>query len=103
MCNNGDRTCALDTFDSSAVCILGTCQTSCTTGNLNDNNNCGACGVKCSAGSICDPVSQICVTPCPSGGQLNDNSNCGACGTKCSDGSFCDTQLLICVTLQVVL
>ena len=67
-----------------------------------DSGNCGACGMACAAGSVCQagkcqatcPVNS---TACPSGkgGMVctnlqTDSLNCGACGTVCPSGAFCN-------------
>lgn len=58
--------------------------------------NCGACGVACAAGQICQ--AGACIDPCAPGlgwcaGQcvslLDDAGNCGACGNACAPGQAC--------------
>ncbi|MBX3199527.1 MAG: hypothetical protein KF850_12020 [Labilithrix sp.] len=72
------------------------------------DDNCGACGIQCDAGTrclldpegvprcMCDPGTSLCVTGrdeerafdrgyCADFG--NDNDNCGGCGVKCKTGS----------------
>lgn len=79
------------------VCQNGTCVGACNAGSPCGNgqtccngrcenlqttaNNCGACGVTCSATEAC------CAGSCKSTTTLN---NCGACGVTCGVDQFCD-------------
>ena len=60
-----------------------------------DANNCGACGVRCSASQVCR--AGIC-GPCPAkdtqckdqcADLMNDSANCGACGHACAGATSC--------------
>lgn len=60
-----------------------------------DSANCGSCGTRCAAGSVCS--AGACVADCPSsqracdGGCFDltvDPRHCGACGTECT-GGYC--------------
>ena len=65
---------------------------------LNDDTNCGACGVTCAYDEFCD--TGACAAICPGVGQelcdgecadtLNDTLNCGACGVTCAYDELCD-------------
>ena len=70
-----------------------------------DSHNCGACGVVCAAGQICQQgacaadsyapplVCDAGLTDC--GGTCvdltSDNNNCGACGAACGEGMYCNS------------
>ena len=63
-----------------------------------DRLNCGACGVVCAAGEICDG-SGVCELSCQEGLEdcggtctnlATDRLNCGACGVECAAGEVCD-------------
>jgi len=63
---------------------------------LFDRSHCGACGVACDVGEICDLGA--CVTRCAEGtlrcGDVcvdvgSDAANCGGCGNACADGQVC--------------
>jgi hypothetical protein len=68
-----------------------------------DDENCGACGVACTAGQRC--AQGVCAATCASGftacntatcaDLANDRNNCGACGHSCASGrcanGACDT------------
>jgi hypothetical protein len=65
-----------------------------------DNNNCGTCGTKCAAGSLCTVVAGVasCALQCTAptkncGGTCTDTAtskaNCGACGTACAGAQQC--------------
>ncbi|MEM1414757.1 MAG: MXAN_6577-like cysteine-rich protein, partial [Myxococcota bacterium] len=71
------------------------CDGLCTNTNAN-RLNCGACGVSCGAGEICN--AGVCETSCPDGQEacdgscvisLSDVANCGGCGNACADGEVC--------------
>ncbi len=67
-----------------------------------DTENCGKCGLVCSAGQACDKG--VCSQDCPAsntkcardGGAATcvnaktDNANCGACGKACKSGEVCN-------------
>jgi hypothetical protein len=96
-CSSG-LCCTNGTFNSGGICCtLGTenCSGACSD-PLTDNNNCGACGNVCGAGTSCQ--AGTCKSICASGelfcngsciNPLLDHDNCGACGTTCGTGS-CD-------------
>jgi hypothetical protein len=66
-----------------------------------DTENCGLCGLTCTAGQAC--VAGKCSTSCPSGDSIckgsngksacvnerSDNTNCGGCGKSCKAGEIC--------------
>jgi hypothetical protein len=60
-----------------------------------DANNCGACGVRCSASqvcragtcAVCPPQDTQCKDQCAD--LMNDNANCGACGHACAGATSC--------------
>lgn len=61
-----------------------------------DSNNCGSCGNKCPAGTVCS--GSACQTACPSGEILcggvcistsTNTNNCGSCGNICPSGIAC--------------
>jgi hypothetical protein len=61
------------------------------TNTQGDNNNCGRCGMACSAEQVCS--AGVCVAPCALGSDRcagtcvnlqNTTTNCGACGVACS-------------------
>ena len=105
-----------DLFGAEFFCQSGTCKMSCAsdsakhTGDCNNNvadgcevdldcdsNNCGACGVKCPAGTNCVGGNCGCpagLTACgPAGCGLEcvdlklDDTNCGVCGKVCEPGA----------------
>jgi hypothetical protein len=68
----------------------------CETSLTSDPNNCGGCGVVCSAAQVC--TSGECVAECApdetlcDGVCVNENTdpnNCGGCGTVCPTGQAC--------------
>jgi hypothetical protein len=75
--------------DPGACCINGQC----TPTDLTGNENCGACGNRCTGGTIC--VNGAC--QCPSGQAncsgtcttMGTNQNCAACGNACMGGQSC--------------
>ncbi len=59
-----------------------------------DNSNCGACGVMCAPGLMCNGVQCVCQPPLQDCGMgctdVQANSqNCGACGVSCGPGLVC--------------
>lgn len=61
-----------------------------------DNDNCGACGVVCSAGQTC--VSGACKVSCATNltacgnscvDTMTDSNHCGSCGNACGSGQTC--------------
>ena len=53
-----------------------------------DNDNCGACGVKCGAGQFCSGGKCYCKDPCDCIDNFeSDPENCGACGNRCPGGN----------------
>jgi hypothetical protein len=112
------------TCDTGQVCSGGTCANACggddagtdtlctpdsgvpyCANTKTDNANCGACGVTCGSGQVCQ--NGACANGCASqdGGVqtlctpdagtpycadvTSDNSNCGACGVTCAQGTTC--------------
>jgi alpha-tubulin suppressor-like RCC1 family protein len=89
------------------VCGIGACEmgygncdrdaaNGCETNLRTSSSHCGACGMACAAGLVCE--AGRCVAPCPSGftrcGETcaaldYDPMNCGACGMRCPAGSLC--------------
>lgn len=72
---------------------------------LSDATNCGACGVACAAGEVCDLGG--CALNCAGGSTKcgnacvdvqNDPAHCGNCDTTCAAGEVCDngTCALVC-------
>ncbi|AKV04404.1 Tryptophan synthase alpha chain [Labilithrix luteola] len=103
------RMCAVTT------CTLpwATCPSSefpCSTNLLNDDDNCGACGVRCGGVEVDTKSKWTCVDgqcafgcygtgwhDCDNDGSngcetdtLGDSANCGQCGHQCPDGLVCD-------------
>lgn len=93
--------------NATAICVANQCQYACNVGYadcnanmlfdgcetflLNNNSNCGSCGLNCPAGTICS--NGQCVANCASGltncggncyNLLTDVNNCGACGVICA-------------------
>mgnify|MGYP001216225524 CR=1 FL=1 len=75
------------------------CDTNCTD-VMNDDNNCGACGVSCGSSKICQQG--ICQarcsyfeTGCPDGCHdlSYDSQNCGTCGNICPVGLACNRSI----------
>ena len=107
-CNDAGRCC--DTMDGDVACGSNCCEfgtQACCGGNtcvdvLQDNNNCGGCGIVCSGGSSCQD--RVCT--CPQGTtdcgfacvdtQSDDNNNCGGCGIVCSGGKSCQNGACAC-------
>ena len=67
----------------------------------NDGQNCGACGVVCTGGQVCDQGA----CKCPAGQTSCDGTcvdtqtslaNCGSCGNACSDGHVCAAGSCVC-------
>jgi len=62
-----------------------------------DPNNCGGCGMKCTAGMVCSEAmcgatcigltSTLCSGTCVD--KESDNKNCGTCGNACASGLVC--------------
>jgi hypothetical protein len=100
-CNAGGLACSTShgaTAAGDTDCATTTPGFACTN-KLTDLDNCGACGVACTAAApLCSPTG--CTATCPGtastvcGGScvntLTDNSNCGACGQICDPGSTCN-------------
>ena len=65
--------------------------------NLNDDQNCGACGTVCPPAEMC--MDLACIQRCTGiygsfcngvcANVQNDSQNCGACGTVCPPGGVC--------------
>ncbi len=98
-----------DRTNAGATCdVAGVCNYACAQGfadcdvNINNgcetslisNENCGACGTRCSGATPnCDPMTRMCSGGCGAGqlrcgmscvAAATDVSNCGSCGTVCS-------------------
>ncbi|PYV31486.1 MAG: hypothetical protein DMG09_25835, partial [Acidobacteria bacterium] len=75
------------------------CNGSCvdTAGFINDSNNCGRCGNRCSFSETCTggfcgcaPGSEMCMGRCVSSATfISDSQNCGRCGNSCGVGESC--------------
>ena len=74
------------------------CGTACTT-VASDPENCGTCGTKCAAGSVCSLGA--CALTCAGGtstcgqacvDEANDPTNCGGCGNRCGAGQVCSAR-----------
>jgi len=98
---NGTAACRMGT------CGLGTCTmgfgdcdndpaNGCETNTQSTANHCGACGMACAAGQVCN--TGRCETPCPRGltncggecvSLAYDPSNCGRCGNTCPNNGLC--------------
>jgi hypothetical protein len=80
---------------ATAACCSGAC-----TDTNTDSNNCGSCGVKCTApstcsGGVCNCGGNSCFSweSCCSNTCIDpnwDNNNCGGCGLPCGNGKVCD-------------
>jgi alpha-tubulin suppressor-like RCC1 family protein len=100
---NGTAACA------GGMCGVGMCRTGfgncdrdpmngCETNTNTSESNCGACGMACAMGLVCD--AGRCVPPCPDGftrcggtcaALTYDPMNCGACSNRCAAGSVCNS------------
>ncbi|MFO0606203.1 MAG: MXAN_6577-like cysteine-rich protein [Polyangiales bacterium] len=98
---NGAAACA------AGICGVGACNAGfgncdrdpmngCETNLQTSESHCGACGMACATGLVCD--AGRCVPPCPGGftrcgstcAALDyDPMNCGACGMRCAAGALC--------------
>jgi hypothetical protein len=88
----GGLCCSTGQVNCSGVCVTTT----------SDVNNCGGCGIKCTAptagttscaAGVCKPTCSAGATLC--GGAcvaLTANPNCGACGVTCAAGSTCTSS-----------
>ena len=78
------------------ILCAGTCRSV-----TSDRANCGACGLACSARSVCTGGSCVACpgaqAPCGSGcaDLTSDSANCGACGVVCGVGRSCDASTCI--------
>ncbi|MBI3185555.1 MAG: hypothetical protein HYZ28_25735 [Myxococcales bacterium] len=86
VCGQGQTACGKECFDLSS-----------------DKANCGACGVACGGGQVC----QDSACRCSAGATLcsgscvttsTDPANCGACGTACLTDQLCQSGSCVCKT-----
>ncbi|MBW2263448.1 MAG: hypothetical protein JRG91_15895, partial [Deltaproteobacteria bacterium] len=79
----GGETCPANTFECGGMCYELS----------SDDGNCGACGVTCDDGQVCE--GSVCVLSCAEGMSdcsgvcrdlSSDTYNCGICGMTCGAG-----------------
>jgi hypothetical protein len=84
--DGGDQGCALYESSCSGACVA----------TASDPHNCGACGVSCNGGQVCN--AGHCGGSCDSGytacgascaDVTTDSANCGSCGNACGAGTGC--------------
>jgi hypothetical protein len=119
MPTGGGADMGMGSVDGGAGCPMGfaMCASGCSR-LVNDNNNCGACGKVCGAGTSC--TMSMCMpmgggsdmgmgsadggTGCPGGflmcptgcaNVMSDPNNCGGCGKPCTAGNFCNMGMCV--------
>jgi hypothetical protein len=113
-CGQCFNVCQPSSFNATASCQQGVCESSCPQGqglcggkciDIESNpSDCGACGVTCGPNTVC--TSGSCVAGCQGGGTLcntvctslqTDSANCGTCGNECPNtASACSNGSCTC-------